>query len=189
MKKKTTVKRLALCLCLCLLTVLFCDLLLPEDEGEIYDSVIRLHVLAASDTEKDQSIKLLVRDAILKADLFENAGDVTEAKAKVQKAAEKAVEIANGCLEKEGVAYRASYVWGKESYPTREYEGIRFPAGTYLSLRIVLGEGEGQNWWCVLFPPLCLGAAKQKQYIKNGEVFDTQSKKYSFRFKLLELFN
>jgi len=189
MKKKISIRQAALCLCLCVFTVMFCDLFLPEREAEVYDSVIRLHVLAASDSEADQSIKLSVRDAILKADLFKNAATVDEAREDIGQAAEKAVEVANALLEKEGVPYRASYEWGKESYPTREYDGLRFPAGDYLSLRIVLGEGEGRNWWCVLFPPLCLGAAKQKQYIKNGEVFSTQSKKYSFRFKLLELFN
>lgn len=188
MKTKVTIRQTALCLCLCLFTVLFCDLALPEGEGEVYDSVIRLHVLANSDGEADQALKLKVRDAILAEGVFENCEGMDEAVEGIEKAAEKAVNTANALLAAEGVPYRASYAWGQEDYPTREYEGLRLPSGKYLSLRIVLGKGEGQNWWCVLFPPLCMGSA-QKLYIKGNQVFNTQKPKYSFRFFLLELFN
>ncbi len=188
MKKQITLKRLALCLSLCLLTVLFCDLFLPGEEGEVYDSLVRLHILANSDGETDQAVKLKVRDAILKAGVFEGADSLGEAVESIEQAAQQAVETANAVLAAEGVPYRASYAFGREDYPTRVYGDLRLPEGEYLSLRIALGEGEGQNWWCVLFPPLCLGSAS-KLYLKDGQVFDAKTKRYSFRFKLLELFS
>ena len=185
--KNITLKQTALCLALCLLTVVATDLLLPMGEAEVYNSVIRLHILANSDTEADQAVKLAVRDAILKANVFKNADTKAEAEADMQNAAECAVATANGYLKEKGLPYTASYRWGYEDYPTREYENVRLPAGRYLSLRIVLGEGEGENWWCVLFPPLCTGAASKS--VTNGKgdgVFDADSKRYSIRFKLLE---
>lgn len=185
--KKLTLKRIALCLALCLLTLVVTDLLLPMGEEKVYDSVIRLHVLANSDTEADQAVKLAVRDVILKANVFKNAKTKADAEADVQNAAERAVTAANGYLAEKGLPYTASYRWGYEDYPTREYENVRLPAGRYLSLRIVLGSGEGENWWCVLFPPLCTGAASKS--ITNGKgdvVFDADDKRYVIRFKLLE---
>lgn len=189
MNKGFTAKSAAFCLALCLLTVTVCDLVLPEGEGVVYDSVIRLHILANSSSAEDISIKYAVRDAVLAADCFEGAADIIEAKGSIEEAAKKAVNAANAYLKKKGVPYRATYRWGHEDYPTREYEGLRLPSGDYLSLRIVLGEGDGENWWCVLFPPMCLGAAKDSLDIKGKEVFDTKDKKYSFRFKLLEWFS
>lgn len=187
MKKQFSVKQLALCLALCLLTVVLTDLALPMGEAAVYDSVIRLHILANSSESEDQEVKLMVRDAILAAGCFEAAGDINTAKGDIEEAAKKAVNAANALLESKGVPYRATYEWGREDYPTRVYEGLRLPAGNYLSLRINLGKGEGENWWCVLFPPLCLGAASDGLDIKDGKVFDSKTKKYSFRFKLLEL--
>lgn len=154
----------------------------------MYSSVIRLHIIANSNTAADQSLKLAVRDAVLAADCFNGAESMDKAQASVTAAASKAVETANAVLAAEGVPYRATCLWGRESYPTRVYEGFRLPAGDYLSLRIVLGEGNGENWWCVLFPPLCLGAAKDVLNGPSGKVFSVKTKKYSFRFKLLELF-
>lgn len=155
----------------------------------MYDSVIRLHILANSDSDYDQRLKLLVRDEILAANCFEDSNSIEDAKAKTEDAAKRAVKAANACLEREGAPYRASYRFGTEVYPTREYENIRLPSGEYLSLRIVLGEGEGANWWCVAFPPLCTSAATESFDVKNGEVFDTKKSGYVFRFKLLEWFH
>ncbi len=183
------VKKLILCLCLSALTLGFCKLALPMEEGKVYDSVIRLHILANSDSRYDQDLKLLVRDEILASDCFEDSDSVEDAKLKLEDAAKRAVKAANACLEREGAPYRADYRLGKEVYPTREYENIRLPSGEYLSLRIVLGEGEGANWWCVAFPPLCTAAATESLDVKSGEVFDTKKSGYVFRFKLLEWFH
>ncbi len=130
----------------------------------VYDTVLRLHVIANSDSEFDQGLKLEVRDAVLDAaqTLFAGCGDRDEAAERAALNADKLKNAADSVLASAGVDYRAEVFIGKETYPTRVYESAAYPEGEYLSLRIVLGEGEGQNWWCVLFPPLCLSAAKQK---------------------------
>jgi stage II sporulation protein R len=98
-----------------------------------------------------------------------------------------------GYQGKRALTNTAKAEWGKESYPTREYDGITFPSGEYYSLRINLGNAEGENWWCVLFPPLCTNASFAKESLnkmgisKNGTKVYT-SKKYTFRFKILEFF-
>ena len=189
MKKQLSAGRIALCLALCVLTAVFCDLALPMSEGEVYDSVIRLHVLANSSAEEDQQIKYAVRDAILAENCFSEATDINDAKDGIELAAARAVNAANAYLASKGVPYRAVYKWGREDYPTRVYDGVRLPSGNYLSLRIVLGEGKGENWWCVLFPPMCLGASAGGTDLKDGKVFETKNKKYTFRFKLLEWFS
>lgn len=130
-------------------------------EEALYEEVIRLHVLAESDSPEDQSLKLAVRDAVLAeygAELGE-AVSVDEAGARICLMKDEIEKTAQAVVEKAGKAYTVSVEYGKEHYPEREYENYRFPAGEYLSLRIRLGSGRGKNWWCVLFPPLCLDMA------------------------------
>ena len=188
--KGVTAKKAALCLALCLLIIAVSDLFLPTGDCGVYDNVIRLHIIANSDSDEDQKIKLAVKDEIMQSGVFKKSGTsgtMEEAKTNTETAAGYAVGIANSFLEKQNAGYRASCRWGVESYPTREYEGIRLPAGKYLSLRIVLGEGKGQNWWCVLFPQLCESAYQKPSGDKPGNaVFYSKNKKYKFRFKLLE---
>lgn len=184
-ENRITFRAAVLCLALCLLTVLVCDLVLPGEEAQVYDSLIRLHILANSDSTSDQALKLKVRDAILAAEVFGNAETVEEAEAQSLAAAEKGVEIANAVLAAEGAPYRATLRYGVEDYPTRQYGDLTLPAGKYRSLRIVLGKGEGQNWWCVLFPPLCTGAAESLT-VGGGRVFKTENTRYKFKFKILE---
>ncbi|MBQ4648254.1 MAG: stage II sporulation protein R [Clostridia bacterium] len=189
-KQKITLKAVALCLALCLLTLVVCDLVLIGTEGQVYDKLIRLHIIANSDSEADQAVKLKIRDEILKAELFGNAETIEAAENLSLAAAESAVELANRVLEDQGFSYRATLCYGVEHYPTREYGETTLPAGNYKSLRIVLGEGEGQNWWCVLFPPMCTGAADSLSIAWDGDgshrVFKTDAKRYKFKFKLLE---
>ena len=182
---------------LCLISVL------PvHGEAKIYDTVVRLHVLANSDSEQDQALKLQVRDEVLR---------VTEPLLEGCEGREQAVEILNrhlGDIEQaaqaavlaHGYEYPVSVLLGEEEYPTRNYESCCFPAGTYLSLRVCIGEARGQNWWCVLFPPLCLGAASAEDGQSNEEAFisvgltgeqyrvitETDQVKYRVRFKVLE---
>ena len=167
-----------------------------HSEGQIYDNVLRLHVLANSDSEDDQALKLKVRDAILAdtAHLFADCKTRDEASAAVsenlpllQMSAERAISAA-------GYSYPVRIELGEEEYPTRNYESACFPAGEYLSLRVLIGEGEGQNWWCVLFPPLCVSAASESDgSVEVGLygdqyaiVTETEDIKYKIRFKLLE---
>ena len=192
-KNTISLKSVCLCLTLCLVLVLFCDLVLIGDEAKVYDSLIRLHILANSNSDLDQAVKLKVRDAILEEGVFDGAENIEAAEDKSLAAACQAVAVANRVLEAEGMPYRASLCYGTEQYPTRNYGDISLPAGTYRSLRIVLGEGEGNNWWCVLFPPLCSGSATAEGLSAAGlsdgsvRVFKNSAPRYRFKFKLLEL--
>lgn len=186
-------ERVLTALCASVLLLFAIDLAVPAKEAEIYDSVIRLHVLANSDNEKDQTVKLAVRDAIVREcnTLFANTQTTEEALSQIQSAAAEMERIANRVLAENGFSYTARAVFGSETYPTREYDGVTFPAGEYLSLRILLGEGEGQNWWCCLFPPLCMSASTAEDSLESvgidtssGKVFT--KKTYRFRLKILE---
>ena len=189
-------ERAVCAVCASVLLLFAVDLAIPAKEADIYDTVIRLHILARSDDEEDQTVKLLVRDAILAecGNLFSETETTEEAFAQLDEAAGRMEEIANRVLAEQGVPYRAKAVFGDERYPTREYDGAVFPAGEYRSLRILLGEGEGQNWWCCPFPPLCMSAASAEDSLdavgldtSSGKVFTRKT--YRFRLKLLEWFS
>ena len=117
----------------------------------------RLHVVANSDSAEDQTIKLKVRDAVIE-ELYEmeHVSSAEEAAAAAAARMDDILAAANAVLEDAGAEYRAAAEIGVFPFPDKEYDGKVYPAGDYLALRIVLGEGKGQNWWCVLFPPLCL---------------------------------
>jgi len=118
--------------------------------------VLRLHVIANSDQAQDQTAKLAVRDAVLP--LIEAAASEEEAEQMVQTLAPQILQSARRVLAEHGCDYDVQLLLGDFSFPCREYGDVAYPAGKYRALRIVLGRGEGQNWWCVLFPPLCLGS-------------------------------
>lgn len=117
----------------------------------------RIHVRANSNDEQDQSIKYAVRDEAVAflTPLVEGAKSVADAKNALSFALEDLEKKANALLKKEGFSYRASARIKREYFPTRVYEGLTLNAGEYLALIIELGKGEGQNWWCVVYPPLC----------------------------------
>mgnify|MGYP000378052821 CR=1 FL=1 len=160
---KTFFKTLALLLSLLLLGGL---LLLPglkkEYEG-IYEKTIRLHVLANSDSEEDQKLKLQVRDQVLAyvSPYLEDCLSKEESARILKELLPGIEETARQVLRKEGAGEEVSVALSEEFYPTRTYGELSFPAGDYTSLRIFLGSGEGQNWWCVVFPALCLPAAQE----------------------------
>ena len=175
-----------------LLTIV--DMLIPRSEAKIFDNVIRLHVLADDNSETAQNIKLSVRDAILDecGDMFSESGDIVTASNVVEENIPRIEAIANRVLAEQGVDYRATVQWGSESYPTRTYEDFYLPSGEYLSLRVNLGTANGNNWWCVLFPPLCTKASSDSEFksagISRKDTSVFKSRRYIFRFKLLELF-
>lgn len=133
------------------------------DDMQLYDKIIRLHVIANSDTDEDQALKLKVRDGVLEAvsALLEEVSDRTEAEAILEKNLEVIRDAAKEVLMAESFAYSVDVTLTKEYYPTREYEGFTLPSGEYTSLRVLIGEAEGKNWWCVLFPKMCV-TSKQK---------------------------
>ncbi len=184
-------KLFALCLMASVLVTLASSAFLPIREGKIYEGVIRLHVIANSDSDTDQSVKYRVRDAILaEAQSIFDGKNMEEAATIARSSDTRLAAIAERVLGENGLSYGVRVIFGEEDYPTREYDGVTFPAGRYLSLRVVLGEGEGQNWWCVLFPPLCLGSSAViiKSVGKTAKSFKSDSVKFKFKLKILEWF-
>ena len=138
------------------LAALTLAILLAGGTGE-KSKALRLHVIANSDSDEDQRIKLLVRDAVLECmGGCEGAATPKEARELLLSKGELLQEAADRVLLEEGADYGASLISGRFDFPEKTYAGNTYPAGEYEALRIVLGEGEGQNWWCVMFPPLCL---------------------------------
>lgn len=192
-------KKIAILCAVTLISLLLLWVLPVHGEEKIYDSVLRLHVLANSDSEEDQRLKLLVRDevAALTASLTEGCSDIEAASAAVEANLEKIRICAEEKLRSLGCELPVRVEFGREDYPTKSYESICFPAGEYRSLRVMIGAAEGQNWWCVLFPQLCLGAASAKTaenaFISVGFtpeqykiITETDEVQYKIRFKILE---
>ncbi len=121
-------------------------------------SAVRLHVIAHSDSLLDQSIKLSVRDAVLGAmgPALETAPGKAEAREQLLKNGDALQRAAESALQERGANYSARLYYGDAEFPDRMYGSHYYPAGEYEALRVVLGEGGGENWWCVMFPPLCL---------------------------------
>ena len=178
------------------ITVLFIGLLPIHGEEQIYEDVIRLHVIAHSDDEYDQQLKLLVRDAVLEetSALLSDGTDKESAERRLKEHLAQLAAVAEETLADAGCPAPVQIAFGREHYPTRHYRGISLPAGEYLSLRIIIGEGAGQNWWCVLYPSLCLSAAGEYGVADlgfSGEQYriirGTRGGAYEVRFRLLEL--
>lgn len=181
--------------CVIALTVIL-TLLPIHGEAAVYDSVVRLHVLANSDNEQDQELKLKVRDAVLEgtSELFSSCKTKEEAERKITDNIDLIKDIAQEVIRKNGYDYSVQVLVGQEDYPTRTYGSFCFPSGEYTSLQIMIGDAEGQNWWCVLFPPLCLNAASDSDVsvevgLTGGQyniITQTDRPKYKARFKILE---
>lgn len=162
--------------------------------NNIRDNVIRLHILANSDSAEDQNIKLIVRDELLKSGIGMFKGEMTVENSEriLKNNICELKTLINDILEENNFEYECDIYITDEYFETREYENFTMPAGRYKALKIILGEGKGHNWWCVMFPPLCLPAAKDNVNIDNvfnekGVNIVTESDKYVFKFKIIEL--
>lgn len=133
--------------------------------GGLPENVVRLHVVANSDSEEDQSVKLLVRDAVLEeaAKWYGGAQSMDEASSQLCTHLQSLGETARTTLAENGMGYSAKVEMTEMYFSTRDYGTFRLPAGRYRTLRVTLGEGQGKNWWCVVFPSLCLPAAGEEQ--------------------------
>ncbi|MDR1669661.1 MAG: stage II sporulation protein R [Oscillospiraceae bacterium] len=180
------------------LVLAFTVSVLAADSG-LSDKLIRLHVVGASDSEEDQALKLLVRDETLALteDALAGAGVAGEAEEVIRANIPMLTERLNLFLRERGSGQTVTVTLGREAFPTREYSTFSLPAGPYTALRVVLGEGNGKNWWCVVFPPLCASAAIETlpgQSKAAGLTDDDISlitkdgEKYEIRFKLAEWF-
>lgn len=182
---------------ICMLIVLFfwCGTLL-SDRQRLREELIRLHVVANSDSEWDQYLKLRVRDAVtdsLQADLRRLA-DAEQAKDYLQEKLPYIQQIASETLRTLGCSDSVAVGLCREAFDTRHYETFSLPAGVYQSLRIIIGDGAGKNWWCVVFPSFCLPAASDDmEDVAAGAGFPdslsgslTGEAGYELRFGLLD---
>ena len=141
------------------------------DAQALRQGILRLHVVANSDSPEDQNVKLQVRDAVL-ATLEEGMRNVTDPEQAVAYAKEmipKLTEVCNAVLEQAGFTEKVSISVGEQEFPLREYETFRLPSGVYRAVKVVIGEGQGQNWWCVVFPELC-SAATQEAFMEAAKM-------------------
>ena len=169
---------------------------LPTDaEGEIYDDTLRLHILANSDTSEDQALKLEIRDRILRkyGALLKMGNSIAEAKESVELLLPEIESDAKLWISELGYDYDVNATLSVEWYETRKYESFTLPAGYYSSLRIIIGEGAGQNWWCVMYPPLCMEMASESAPPDDGVIEYSKEEielitagKYQVKFKILE---
>lgn len=162
--------------------------------NHIADNVVRLHVVANSDSTFDQQLKLKVKDNVVKflSTVMDDANSVDEAKVIINKNIDKITEIAKQTVG--DVGYNVESKTGVFSFPTKQYGTSKLPRGDYYGLKVVIGEGQGKNWWCVLYPQLCFSefGEESKKKLKNTldeEEYNlvTDSDNYKFKFKLLEL--
>lgn len=154
-------------------------------------NVLRLHIIANSDSEADQEIKLKIRDEILKTtNIFEECTDLNSAVSVAEQEKELIEETAKKVLEQNGFNYDVSVEIGDSYFTTREYDDFTLPAGTYKSVIVRLGKAEGKNFWCVLFPAVCVPSATKHNL--NESVSDKASyiaqnpEGYVMRFKAIE---
>ena len=170
---------------------------LLADRERLNEDLIRFHVVAASDAEEDQALKLKVRDAVIHSlqSAMQDIADPQAARAYLQDNLPKIRSIANETLKAAGFDGEAVVTLCKEAFDTRYYDTFTLPAGVYESLRIVIGEGEGRNWWCVVFPTLCIPATSEGfEDIAAGAGFSealsgalTGQTRYEVRFFLLDM--
>ena len=172
---------------------------------DISNSVFRLHVIANSDSEEDQNLKYKVRDTLLKhmKELCCDCKNKDEAIKIVKEHLEEFKQIALQTIKDNGYSYNININIGNFEFPTKEYGDISLPAGFYDALKVEIGEAKGQNWWCVMFPPLCfidvtsgMVPEESKKQLENDlseEEFALVSEdsdiKIQFKFKILEFFN
>lgn len=184
----------SLCLAL-ILTVLFSFTGFAAGCEDIPNHVLRLHVLANSDSAEDQSLKLKVRDRILTESrgLMDNVKNKTEAQDAVRAAIPQLKAAAEDEVKKQGYAYPVDVEMVHMYFTTREYEKVTLPAGDYDSLRVTIGKAVGRNWWCVIFPPMCLPAAEEPKEL--GDVLNANQLgivegkgDFEVKFKTVELY-
>ena len=190
-------KRWELALMVGILAALTVGSWLGQEQQELADSVIRFHVIANSDSEEDQALKLAVRDRVLEQAerLYPEGATLDEARAALEGHLNTLAAAGREVVEELGCDYPVTAQLSDCWFPTKEYEGFALPAGNYTALRVTIGEGKGKNWWCVAFPPLCLGAASETvdQALEAGHFTPEQGalvtggdEGYVIKFKAME---
>lgn len=171
-------------------------MLFPTDaEARIYDDTIRLHILANSNSIEDQALKIEIRDRLLTkyGRLLSESKSLGEAENTMTELLPEIEDSARMWIVELGYCYGVKATLTTEWYETREYEDFSLPAGYYTSLRVIIGEGDGRNWWCVMYPPLCMDIATESAPADDGlidytkeEITLIKKQKYNIKFKILE---
>jgi len=166
-----------------------------SDCSAVREEVLRLHILANSDSDADQKLKLRVRDRVLAetGELFSGAESLEKAQSLARDNLQKIEAAAKDEISKSGFNYDVSAGLCRMYFETRHYDGYTLPAGMYDAVRVEIGSAEGKNWWCVMFPPICLGSAMVKDELEkvlseSGEDVITGTQKYKAKFFIVELF-
>ncbi len=165
----------------------------------ISENIIRMHIIANSDSLYDQQIKLEIRDRILNKYSFA-AKDIQGEKEYIKNNIDFIVNDVNSWLYEKGVPYKAKASLKKDYFPTKNYGGLSLPKGNYTAFKVILGKGNGKNWWCVMFPPLCFADScvgtldvKSEEYLKENlskEEYKLVTKGGTkIKFKIMEFFN
>ena len=169
-------------------------------ESALAGQVLRLHVVANSDSERDQALKLMVRDAVLDqaSEFLNGVSDRKSAEQALAPHLDELVRSAEEVLEAENCGDAVTVTLADQWFPTKEYDGFSLPAGRYRALRVTIGEGAGRNWWCVVFPPLCLGSVTEKsvetvagEALSDDQValITGQDGGYVLKFRFIEWWN
>ena len=132
-----------------------------QRQDALAQKMIRLHVIANSDSDADQALKLEVRDKVLDftTTVLQRSADMEDAQVRLRAELTRIETIARREIAAQGYDYPVTAQLASAEFPLKEYDGFSLPAGEYMALRLVIGEGEGRNWWCVVYPPLCTAAA------------------------------
>ena len=177
---------IALCVTLC------AGLWARGEQKSLSKEMVRLHVVADSDSEADQALKLMVRDAILNelSPRLSATEDPQSAQLIIKRSLPQLCKVAEETLKAHGCTDSVSAALVSESFPTRDYDSFSLPAGDYTALRVTIGSGEGHNWWCVVFPPLCMTAAEEKEAFSMLDDEDQKliSGEYNIKFHIIELY-
>lgn len=179
------------------LTLIICIIATISFENDckgIREEVLRLHVIANSDEEYDQELKLKVRDAVLRSgeEVFSGSEDVISAESEIADKKDIILSSATETVRSLGYDYDVKIELARSYFPTRTYDNLTLPAGYYKAVRIIIGEGKGKNWWCIMFPPLCLPSATKKDELISDfltkEEMDivTSDPDYEVRFWIVE---
>lgn len=160
--------------------------------SEMQQNIIRIRILANSDSNEDQALKLQVRDAILSESgkLFEDSETYEDAVAIAEEELDKFLSVAQNTVLKCGYEYEVSLDFRDEYFDTRHYDSFTLPAGEYKTAVFTIGAGKGENWWCVIFPRVCIGACSDgiDKTLSDKAVKTAQEpEKYVYRFKSLEI--
>ena len=168
-----------------------------QEQDALEKKMIRLHVLANSDEQYDQELKLLVRDRVLAeaTALLEESADMQDARTRLENALPQLEQTARQEIAAQGYDYTVSARLENTEFPLKEYDGFALPAGEYLALRVLIGDAAGQNWWCVVYPPLCTAAAAVMEEtamssgLGKGELslITEENTGYVLKFRSLEL--